>query len=140
MQTADLNKLNLFEAWYAEEPESRVRADFPFTAATGNASTSMVYFEIEPGHRLGMHTDSAEEIVVVLEGEVEATVGGDTGRLSAGGAVLIPEMVPHGVRNVGSRLARCIGVFSAAGVESTFEHEVQPLGSKVISTKAPASA
>ena len=140
MQTADLNTLTLFDAWYANEPESRVRADFPFTAATGNATTSMVYFEIEPGHRLGTHTDSAEEIIVVLEGEVEATVGDETGRLSAGGAILIPEMVPHGVRNVGTELVRCIGVFSAAEVDSTFEREVQPLGSSVISTKAPASA
>lgn len=140
MQTTDLNRLTPFDAWYEHEPDTRVRAAFPFTAATGNASTSMVYFEIEPGHRLGTHTDSAEEIVVVLEGEVEATVGAESGRLAAGGAVLIPEMVPHGVRNVGTHRARCIGIFAAPGVDSTFEHEVQPLGLRVISTRASAGA
>jgi quercetin dioxygenase-like cupin family protein len=134
MQTVDINALKTFEAWYENDPEVRVRAEFPFTAATGNATTSMVYFEIEPGHRLGTHTDSAEEIVVVLQGTVEATLGDERGQLSAGGAVLIPAMVPHGVRNIGNETARCIGFFSAAGVESVFDQLVMPFGTKVVST------
>lgn len=140
MQTVDLNNLNTLEAWYEHDPEVRVRADFPLNAATGNVSTSMVYFEIEPGYRLGTHTDSAEEIVVVLQGTVEATVGDDHGELSEGGAVLIPAMVPHGIRNIGTDRARCVGFFSAAGVESTFDGVIMPLGSNVVSTKAEASA
>lgn len=140
MQTVDLNNLNTFEAWYENDPEARVRADFPLNAATGNVTTSMVYFEIEPGQRLGTHTDSAEEIVVVLAGTVEATVGNERGELSAGGAVLIPEMVPHGVHNIGTERARCIGFFSAAGVESTFDGVIMPLGTSVVSTRAEARA
>lgn len=140
MQTKDLTNLDTFEAWYENDPEARVRAEFAFTAATGNVATSMVYFEIEPGHWLATHTDSAEEIVVVLDGRVEATVGEERGKLAAGGAVLIPAMVPHSVRNIGDTLARCIGFFGAAGVQSTFGHTVMPLGTKVLSTIAEAPA
>lgn len=140
MHTKDLNNLETFEAWYEDDPEARVRSGFPFTAATGNVSTSMVYFEIEPGHWLATHTDSAEEIVVVLEGTVEATVGEERGELSAGGAVLIPAMVPHSVRNAGDTRSRCIGFFGAAGVVSTFGDTVMPFGTKVISTVAEATA
>jgi quercetin dioxygenase-like cupin family protein len=39
---------------------------------------------MKPGHRLGPHTDSAEEIPLLFEGEVEATVGDEQGRVSAG--------------------------------------------------------
>jgi quercetin dioxygenase-like cupin family protein len=34
-----------------------------------------VYFELEPGKELGAHTDSAEEIVYIIDGTVEATIG-----------------------------------------------------------------
>ena len=62
----------------------RIRVNFPFFAATGTESSAVVYFEIEPGHYLGTHTDSAEEIVLILAGTVEASLGEETGVLSAG--------------------------------------------------------
>ena len=115
MKTADLNHLEMLEAWYEDAPAMRVTVNFPFYAATGNQSTAVVYFAIEPGHYLGTHPDSAEEIVLVLSGRVEASLGQEKGQLSAGQAVLIPAMVPHGVRNIGAETARCVGFFSAAG-------------------------
>ena len=134
MQTADLNRVELLEAWYEDDARMQVSFNFPFYAATGNESSSVVYFEIEPGRYLGSHTDSAEEIVLVLSGTVEASLGDETGRLSAGQAVLIPAMVPHGVRNVGDETARCVGFFSAAVVESVFDRPMMPLGSQQVGT------
>jgi quercetin dioxygenase-like cupin family protein len=134
MHTADLNTLELIDAWYEMDPAMRIRVTFPFFAATGNASSAVVYFEIEPGHYLGTHTDSAEEIVLILAGTVEANLGGETGRLSAGQAALIPAMVPHGIRNVGDELARCVGFFSSATVVSTFDQPMMPLGERVVGT------
>jgi quercetin dioxygenase-like cupin family protein len=130
MYAVDLNKLDMFEITYENDAAMRVRANFPFYAGTGNESSSVVYFEIEPGHYLGTHTDSAEEIVLVLSGTVEASLGDETGQLSAGQAVLIPAMVPHGVRNIGDETARCVGFFSAAVLHSTFDQVLQPLGSQ----------
>lgn len=134
MQTADFNRRELLDAWYDEDPAMRIRVDFPFFAGTGTASTAVVYFEIEPGHYLGTHTDSAEEIVLILAGTVEATLGTETGWLSAGQAALIPAMVPHGVRNIGEETARCVGFFSAATVVSTFDRPMLPFGQQVVGT------
>lgn len=134
MHTADFATLEMLHAWYEEDAAMRVSFNFPFYAATGTESSAVVYFEIEPGHRLGTHTDSAEEIVLVLSGTVEASLGEETGRLSAGQAVLIPAMVPHGVRNVGDETARCVGFFSAATVESEFDRPMMPLGTRQVGT------
>jgi quercetin dioxygenase-like cupin family protein len=86
-----------------DDPTMRIRVNFPFYVGTGTKSTAVVYFEIEPGCRLGTHTDSAEEIVLILEGEAEATVGDERGRVSAGEMAVLPAMVPHGFRNVGTK-------------------------------------
>lgn len=134
MQTTDLNRLDLLTGWYADDPEMRVSFHFPFYAGTGSESSAMVYFEIEPGQRLGTHTDSAEEIVLVLAGAVEAHLGDEVGPLTAGQAVVIPAMVPHGVRNVGDVTARCVGFFSAAVVASEFDRPMMPLGSPHVGT------
>ncbi len=139
MKTADLNALEMFEAWYADDPAMRITVNFPFYAATGNERSAIVYFEIEPGRYLGTHTDSAEEIVLLLTGTVEASLGDETGQLSAGQAVLIPAMVPHGVRNIGDETARCVGFFAAAEVESTFDRPMMPFGERVVGTPPVAS-
>ncbi len=139
MNTADLNHLDLLDAWYEDDPAMRIRVTFPFYAATGAEGSAVVYFEIEPGRYLGTHTDSAEEIVLVLSGTVEATVGDERGRLSAGQAALIPAMAPHGVRNVGDETARCVGFFAGAEVVSTFDQPMMPFGQRVVGTPPVAA-
>ena len=134
MQSADLNRLELLEGSYEHDPAMRIGVNFPMFAATGNESTAVVYFEIEPGHYLGTHTDSAEEILLILGGTVEASLGDETGQLSTGQIALIPAMVPHGVRNIGHETARCVGFFSAATVESTFDQPMLPFGERVVGT------
>ena len=74
----------MMEVWYEDDPTMRLKVNFPFFLGTGTKSTAVVYFEIEPGHRLATHTDSAEEILLVLEGTAEVTLGDERGRLSAG--------------------------------------------------------
>jgi quercetin dioxygenase-like cupin family protein len=62
MVGARIDELELLEVWYEEDPTMRVRVNFPFFVGNGTMSTAVVYFELDPGHRLGTHTDSAEEI------------------------------------------------------------------------------
>ena len=139
MNTADFDHLELLDVWYENDPAMRIRVNFPFYAATGNESSAVVYFEIDPGHYLGTHTDSAEEIVLLLTGTVEASLGEQTGLLTAGQATLIPAMVPHGIRNTGNETARCVGFFAAAEVVSTFDHPMMPFGQHVVGTPPVAA-
>jgi len=140
MKLADLNHLELGDAWYEHDPAMRVKVNFPFYAATGNESTAVVYFEIEPGRYLGTHTDSAEEIILILTGTVEVTIRDEHALASPGHAALIPAMAPHGVRNTGKETARCVGFFPSAIVESTFEQPLMPFGTRIVGTPPVASA
>ena len=137
MYTTNLNTLDLLEGWYENDPHMRVKVNFPFSKAAGNASSAVVYFEIEPGHYLGTHTDSAEEIVLILSGTVEASLGDEPGTLTAGESVLIPAMIPHGIHNVGKEKACCVGFFASATLVSTFDQVMMPFGIRAIPTPPP---
>lgn len=103
----------------------------------------MVYFELAPGMRLGRHVDSAEEVLVVLDGVVEATVGEESGRIAAGGVALVPAMVPHDVRNVGETVARVCGFFAANTTVAVFDEPFSVMGmapTRVNGTPPPAVA
>lgn len=122
----------------SETDETRqLRVDFPISSLAGAASTAVVYFELEPGQHTGMHTDSAEEIVLVLSGRAEAIVGDERGELSTGGLGLVPALVPHDVRNIGDETVRVVGFFSSATVVSVFDDVLMPAGTRVVGTPLP---
>lgn len=132
--SAQIGELELLEGWYEDDPTMRVSFNFPFYVGTGTKNTAVVYFELEPGCRLGTHTDSAEEILLILEGTAEASVGDESGRVSAGELAVVPAMVPHGLRNVGDETVRVVGFFSSNVVASTFDQPIMPLGQRVVGT------
>ena len=129
-----LDELELVEGRADEDPTVRARFSFPVTAASGAASTSLVYFEIEPGHKLSPHTHTAEEVLVVLEGNARAIVDGASTVLREGGVAVIPAMALHNVENAGSSVVRAVGFFSAAAMVSTYEHVIMPLDTRVLVT------
>ncbi|HZG35626.1 MAG TPA: cupin domain-containing protein [Gaiellaceae bacterium] len=99
---------------------------FPLHEARGTASTAVVLFELAPGSALPSHTDSAEETLLVLRGEGEATIGDETARLTAGQAAVVPASAPHGIRNVGEEPLRVLGFFSSATILSVFAEPPAP--------------
>lgn len=114
-----------------------LRVSFPLHSATGTASTATVLFELDPGAELPMHTDSAEELLVVVQGTAEARVGDEVGRLSRHEVALVPPMAPHGLRNIGEDVLRVFGTFSSSTVVSTFERPFEPGGPQVIVIGSP---
>jgi quercetin dioxygenase-like cupin family protein len=132
-----LRDLELMDMWSESDPGRRMRVTFPVSSVTGAASSSAVYFEVEPGDHIGTHTDSAEEIVLVLGGSGEGVVGEDTCPLVAGGLTLIPAGVPHDVRNTGGEPLRVLGFFSSATVVSVFDDPLAPIGRRVVGTPIP---
>jgi quercetin dioxygenase-like cupin family protein len=131
MIARDLRNIEMFDAWQEEDERLAWRAQFPLMGEPGTESLGSVYFEIEPGKGLASHTDSQDEVVVLLSGSGEGTVGDETSQVNAGGMVFVPAMVPHAFRNTGSETIRALGIFAGAAVVSTFEHVVHPMGIKV---------
>lgn len=127
MYVVRLGELELPKVGYEDDPAAQVNGTFPFSVATGNESTAAVYFEVEPGNHLPTHTDSSEELLLILEGEAEVTVGEERARAAAGDVALVPSMVPHSLHNVGEGKARVIGFFSGNTTMATFERPLVPL-------------
>ena len=137
MMTAQLGDLELTEYWCEADPTLRGRLSLPMHTGTGAASTAVIYFEHEPGEHHGRHTDSAEEVVLVLEGEAEVAAADERMRLPAGGVGLVPATVPHDIRNVGEGLLRVVGFFSSAAVVSHFDETLAPFGRSMLTLGAP---
>ena len=114
-----------------------LRVSFPLHSATGTASTATVLFELDPGAELGVHTDSAEELLVIVQGTAEARVGDEVGRLEQHQVALVPPMAPHGLRNIGDDVLRVFGTFSASTVVSTFEEPFEEGGPQVFVIGSP---
>lgn len=135
MTTVNVNQLELNEFIAKKDNKQHCRATFPLIGAHGSKELATVYFELEPGDNLGMHTDSAEELLVILDGEVVATIGNERAQVSKGGLALVPKMIPHDLVNTGSTTARVLGVFGGANnIVATFEKEMLPTNSRVVDT------
>lgn len=124
---------NLQDVDLNEVPDGSIRVDFPLQSVHGSATFSAVLFEVDPGKALATHTDSAEEVLLVLAGEGEAHVGGATRGIRTGDVAVVPALAPHGVRNTGDTTLRVIGFFSSSTVMSTFEHGIGPDGQQIVS-------
>ncbi|HEV2712187.1 MAG TPA: cupin domain-containing protein [Gaiellaceae bacterium] len=132
MEAINIHELELAEGWADDEETVRARFSFPITAASGAASTSVVYFELEPGNRLSLHTHTAEEVLLIVEGTAEAIVRERSTAMSAGGMALIPANVVHDVVNAGSDTLRCVGFFSSAVILNRYDHDIMPMGGRVL--------
>ncbi|WP_246998102.1 cupin domain-containing protein [Halosolutus gelatinilyticus] len=145
MKTVDLSRLELGDAWYDSDETVRWRDTLPLTAGTPGASEVsagdlvVVYFEVDPGKRIGRHTDSEEEVLLAIAGTVAVTVGdGDDGELSAGEMAVVPPNVPHGITNVGDEPAAVVGFFPSGEVTHGFDEPVMPDGERMFVSRPEA--
>jgi quercetin dioxygenase-like cupin family protein len=137
MLSIQTQELELTHFHSATDDSRHIDADWPVHHGKGTASTAVVYFELAPGKRLGEHTDSSEEVLVVLEGEVDAVVGGERRRVRAGGMAVVPAMVVHDVISAGETTAKVAGVFPSNTVVSVFEGGFAPEDVRVVGTPMP---
>lgn len=139
MKTVTVPELDLMEVFFDSDRErKRVRVSFPINRWAGADGTAVVCFEVEPGGELPTHTDSAEEILYIVAGRAEVTVGGETGAVAAGDLAVVPAMAPHGLVNDGDETLKVIGFFGSAEVHSAFDEPVQPIGAQELTQGRPA--
>ena len=132
MHTVDTRTMDLMEGWFAEDETVHFRANFALHRDNGSDDSAAVVIELEPGNTLGQHTDSPEEILLVMAGEVEFQVGDERSLAGPGTVAVVPPMVPHAIRNVGTATARVIGFFPSPTVVATFAEPILPLGQNVL--------
>lgn len=82
---------------------------------------SVLELIVEPGQGAEVHTHSHEdELVHVLEGQVEVTVGDQTMTAQPGVVALLPRGIPHGYRNQGDTTCRILDVILPGGGDRFF--------------------
>lgn len=93
----------------------------------GAKSLALWQEEHEPGFVVPLHLHDCEEIISVIEGEIEASIGEKKIQVAAGQSILIPERAPHGFEVTGAAPFKMFAIFSSAnpkifridGAEST---------------------
>jgi quercetin dioxygenase-like cupin family protein len=124
-----------FEAWNDYDPSMRFITAFPITAAQGTESSTVAYYEFEPGRHSGLHADNAEEVIYVADGEGEIFISGRQERLEAGGFVFVKEGVQHDIYAYGEGPLRLLSFFPTNRVESTFTETLLPFGGHVVTSE-----
>ena len=128
MLTVQRDDLDLKPSWIEGDADARWRSATGMSPANGSRHLGNSLLELDRGCRLPRHTDSAEEVVVVLRGRAEVKVGTEREVLDEGGAALVPEGVPHEVRNIGDGTLRFLAQYAGTDVTTTYEQPVQPAG------------
>ena len=126
MEIAEFGELA--ESWVDGEPALRWRSTTGTAPEGGARASGSSLLEVPRGCALARHTDSAEEVVVVVAGTAELEVDGETQTVGAGAVALVPQEVPHQVRNAGEDLMRFVAVYASTDVVTRYEQPVQPEG------------
>src|SRR5947199_10626341 len=93
----------------------------------GTTASSTIVYEIEPGKRLGWHTDATEETQYIIAGAGELHMeDGNTYRVGPGSVFAIPTPVKHDLLNVGKETLRAVPVFAALLFTQNFDNVMKP--------------
>lgn len=68
----------------------------------GSGSTTLGFVTIEPGAGIPPHRHKVEDCMIVLAGEAELMIDGNTSRVSAGSGIVVPAGALHAIQNTGS--------------------------------------
>ena len=128
MRTAAMTDLSA--SWVDGRPDLHWRSAVGTSPGDGARASGTSLLEVDPGCALPRHTDSAEEVVVVVSGTAEVELEGESTTVAAGGVALIPQDAPHQVRNAGDDVLRFVAVYAGVDVVTTYEADVQPDGGR----------
>ena len=131
VSTGQLERLHI-----SGDGDETVEWEGAFVAFGGHgaeASTTIV-FEIEPGKRLGWHTDQTEETQYIIAGTGELQRDDGNFAVGPGSVFVLPTNVGHDLVNTGTETMRCVAFFAAAMFTQTFDNVMLPPNSHVIGT------
>src|SRR3954470_6271637 len=122
----DLAQLDLIEAWSKADPSERVRFTFVVNAETGSDRCALAYVELSPGGAVPRHTDSADEFVIVLTGEVEVEIDGEPTTGAEGALVPFAAGVGQRIESAPERNARLVLFFDRPSRAVSFDEPLMP--------------
>jgi quercetin dioxygenase-like cupin family protein len=131
----ETSKLKRTEVW--GETDDAVRWAGAFAVYDGHAATasSTIVYEIEPGKRLGWHTDATEETQYIIAGEGKLYLeDGSTHQVGPGSVFVLPTPLRHDLENTGKETQRAVAFFAAAMFTQNFDQVMLPPKSHILGT------
>ncbi|MEO6846539.1 MAG: cupin domain-containing protein [Chthoniobacterales bacterium] len=108
---------------------------FALYGGHGTTQSSTIVYEIEPGKRLGWHTDATEETQYIIAGKGELHMeDGSVHPVGPGSVFVLPTPVRHDLVNVGKETLRAVAFFAAAMFTQTFDNVMLPPKTHVLGT------
>ena len=105
---------------------------FASCGGRGANQSSTIVYEIEPGGRLGWHTDATEETQYIIAGTGELRMESGNHTLGPGSVFVIPTNVRHDLANTGKETLRAVAFFAAAMFTQTFDNVMLPPNTHVL--------
>jgi quercetin dioxygenase-like cupin family protein len=129
------DKLQRTKVWGEDDAAVVWAGAFAVYGGHGASESSTIVYEIEPGHRLGWHTDATEETQYILGGAGKLFLEDGTTHLVGPGSVFVlPTGVKHDLANVGTETLRAVAFFAAAMFTQNFDNVMLPPKSHILGT------
>jgi quercetin dioxygenase-like cupin family protein len=129
------DKLARAKVWGEEDPAVRWQGAFASCGGRGATASSTIVYEIEPGGRLGWHTDATEETQYIIAGTGELRLEDGTKHAVGPGSVFVlPTPLRHDLANTGTETLRAVAFFAAAMFTQTFDNTMLPPKTHVLGT------
>ena len=120
VSTSDLPRANVGGV---DDPAVRWCGAFAAYGGHGATQSSTIVYEIEPGGRLGWHTDATEETQYILSGTGELRLeDGAIHNVKPGDVFVIPTPLRHDLANTGPQTLRAVAFFAAAMFTQKFDN------------------
>jgi quercetin dioxygenase-like cupin family protein len=92
-------------------------------------------YEVEPGKRLGWHTDATEETQYIIAGTGKLYLeDGSTHPVGPGSVFVLPTPMRHDLENTGKETLRAVAFFAAAMFTQDFDQVMLPPKSHILGT------
>lgn len=108
-----------------DEWRAGVTTRMRISALTG--ATALTVFEqwCEPGLGAPLHWHLVEEVLSVLDGQAEITIGDEVFEATGGHSAVIPANVRHGFRNVGAGTLHMLATLAAPAFEAHYDDRAE---------------
>jgi len=131
----DSGKLGRSAVQGESDPTVHWQGAFALCGGKGTTQSSTIVYEIEPGCRLGWHTDATEESQYIIAGTGELHLeDGSIHKVGPGSVFVLPTPLRHDLVNVGSETLRAVAFFAAAMFTQTFDEVMLPPKTHVLGT------
>ena len=129
------DKLPRTKVWGETDPAVSWAGAFAVYGGHGTTASSTIVYEVEPGKRLGWHTDATEETQYIIAGHGKLHLeDGSTHEVGPGSVFVLPTPMRHDLENTGKETLRAVAFFAAAMFTQDFDQVMLPPKSHILGT------